>query len=70
MVMLVLSRRLGEKLIIGDNVTITVVRIKGNEIRFSIEAPREIKVNREEVYQRILKEKSALNGPRTISLVT
>ena len=54
--MLLLARRVGEKLIIGDNVTVTVVRIKGREIRLSIEAPPDIKVHREEVYQQLLKE--------------
>lgn len=68
--MLVLARRVGEKLTIGDNVKVTVVRIKGGEIRLSIEAPLDIKVHREEVYQRILKEKPALNGSRVACALT
>ncbi|HEY5774680.1 MAG TPA: carbon storage regulator CsrA [Xanthomonadales bacterium] len=60
--MLILTRRTGEKLVIGENVTVTVLGIKGNQIRIGIEAPRDVSVNREEIYQRILNEKKALNG--------
>ena len=60
--MLVLTRRLGEKLRIGEDVTVTVLGIKGNQIRVGIDAPRNVSVNREEVYQRILKELKALNS--------
>jgi carbon storage regulator len=58
--MLILSRRVGEKLIIGENVTVTILGVKGNQIRIGIDAPRDIAVNREEIYQRILKEQKAL----------
>jgi carbon storage regulator len=54
--MLILSRRVGEKLIIGENVTVTILGVKGNQIRIGIDAPRDIQVNREEIFQRILKE--------------
>ena len=60
--MLILSRRVGEKLIIGENVTVTILGVKGNQIRIGIDAPRDIAVNREEIYQRILKEQKALRG--------
>lgn len=64
--MLVLSRRLNETLIIGDDVKVTVLGINGNQVRLGIDAPREISVHREEVYQRILKEgdelKADVNG--------
>ena len=58
--MLILSRRVGEKLIIGENVTVTILGVKGKQIRIGIDAPRDIAVNREEIYQRILKEQKAL----------
>jgi carbon storage regulator len=57
--MLILTRRIDEKIIIDDNVTVTILGVKGNQVRIGIDAPREIKVNREEVHQRILKERAA-----------
>ncbi|MEE8059338.1 MAG: carbon storage regulator CsrA [Pseudomonadales bacterium] len=54
--MLVLSRRLGETLIIGDDVKIMVLGISGNQVRLGIAAPKEISVHREEVYLRIQKK--------------
>ncbi len=60
--MLVLSRRTDEKLIIGENVTVTILSIKGNQVRIGIEAPADVKVHREEIYQRIVQEEKALNG--------
>ena len=57
--MLLLTRRPGEKLIINDNVTVTVLSIKGYQVRIGIEAPRDVKVHREEIYERIVKEREA-----------
>jgi len=54
--MLVLSRRLGETLIIGDDVKITVLGISGNQVRLGIAAPKNVSVHREEVYRRIQDE--------------
>lgn len=54
--MLVLSRRLGETLIIGDDVKITVLGISGNQVRLGIAAPKDVSVHREEVYRRIQEE--------------
>jgi carbon storage regulator len=62
--MLILTRRLGEKLRIGDDVTFTILGINGRQVRIGIEAPRDVMVNREEIYQRILSERGALNGTR------
>jgi carbon storage regulator len=59
---LVLTRRVGEKIIIGDNVTVSVLGVKGHQIRIGIEAPRDVKVNREEIHQRCLKEQTAFRG--------
>ena len=60
--MLILTRRVGEKLIIGENVTVTVLGVKGAQVRVGINAPRDVSVNREEIYERILKERKMLNG--------
>ncbi len=57
--MLVLSRRKGESVIIGDNVTITVVDVRGDQIRLGIDAPRSVKVYREEVYRQVVAENEA-----------
>jgi carbon storage regulator len=59
--MLILTRRIGETLMIGDRVTVTVLEVKGNQVRLGINAPKEVEVHREEVFERIKRER--LNMP-------
>lgn len=54
--MLVLTRKLGETLVIGDDVKLQILGINGNQVRIGIDAPREVSVHREEIYQRIQQE--------------
>ena len=56
--MLILSRKLGEQIVIADNIVITVVGIRGDKVRLGIEAPREVPVHRKEIYELIQREKS------------
>jgi carbon storage regulator len=54
--MLILTRKLGEKIAIGDDITITLVEIKGTQVKLGIEAPKNIEIHRQEVYERIRRE--------------
>jgi carbon storage regulator len=56
--MLILTRRVGETLMVGDEVTVTVLGVKGNQVRIGVNAPRDIAVHREEIYERIKREQS------------
>lgn len=60
--MLILTRRVGETLCVGDEVTVTVLGVKGNQVRIGVKAPDEVSVHREEIYMRINREKSQANG--------
>lgn len=59
--MLVLARRIGEKLMIGDDITITITQIKDNQVKIGIEAPKDVPVHREEIFL-MLKEQEQQKG--------
>ncbi len=56
--MLVMTRRIGEKIIIGSDITITILDVQGNQVRIGIDAPRNVAVHREEIYRRIELERA------------
>ena len=60
--MLILTRRVGETLMIGDNVSVTVLGVKGNQVRIGINAPKDLAVHREEIFQRIKREGGELGA--------
>ena len=61
--MLILTRRVGETVMIGDEVAVTVLRVKGNQVRLGVNAPKSISVQREEIFQRIKREAGQAAAP-------
>lgn len=57
--MLILTRRVGETLMVGDEVSVTVLGVKGNQVRIGVNAPKDVAVHREEIFQRIQQEKNS-----------
>ncbi|MFK8076388.1 MAG: carbon storage regulator CsrA [Granulosicoccus sp.] len=64
--MLILTRRVGETLMIGDEVSVTVLGVKGNQVRIGVNAPKEVAVHREEIYDRIRKEQDSDGKTSTV----
>lgn len=60
--MLILTRRVGETLMIGDEITVTVLGVKGNQVRIGVNAPKDVAVHREEIYERIKREREGGEG--------
>ncbi len=60
--MLILTRRVGETLMIGEDVSVTVLGVKGNQVRIGINAPQDVAVHREEIFQRIQRESNVAGG--------
>ena len=61
--MLILTRRVGETVMIGGDVTVTVLGVKGNQVRVGVNAPRDVAVHREEIFERIKREEQAATHP-------
>jgi carbon storage regulator len=68
--MLILTRRIGESVIIGDDIHITVLEVKGNQVRLGVNAPKDVSVHREEIYQRIQFDKEAEEKTENTASVT
>lgn len=68
--MLILTRRVGEALMIGDEVTVTVLGVKGNQVRVGVNAPKSVSVHREEIYERIQREEKGESAGNDASYAT
>ena len=67
--MLILTRRVGESVVIGADVTVTVLGVKGNQARLGVDAPRDTAVHREEIYERIKREQASVDAERRRAVV-
>jgi len=65
--MLILTRRVGETVMIGEDVTVTVLGVKGNQVRIGVSAPRDVAVHREEIFERIKREEAGGHRPDAVS---
>lgn len=65
--MLILTRRVGETLMVGEEITITVLAVKGNQVRIGVKAPRTVSVHREEIFERIRSERGEDVTPKTVA---
>ena len=63
--MLILTRRVGEKLMIGDDVSVVILGVKGNQVRIGVNAPKEVAVHREEIYEKIQAEQTDEDSPES-----
>ena len=68
--MLILTRRVGETVMIGNDVTVTVLGVKGNQVRVGVNAPRDVAVHREEIFERIKREEQEGSGADTTTTTT
>lgn len=66
--MLILTRRVGETLVIGDDVTVTVLGIKGNQVRIGVKAPKNVTVHREEIFERIRQERAEEKADKPLTI--
>ena len=66
--MLILTRKVGESINIGTNIKVTVINIEGGQVRVGIDAPRDVIVHREEIYNRIIEENKAAKSSSTVDL--
>ena len=67
--MLILTRRVGETVMIGNEVTVTVLGVKGNQVRVGVNAPKDVAVHREEIYERIKREQDSNVAPSNAKIV-
>lgn len=67
--MLILTRRVGEAVVIGEEVTVTVLGVKGNQVRIGVNAPKTVSVHRDEIFERIKNERASVDEPQELLTV-